>query len=202
MEPKAVGILDIALWDPIAAYGIITGMPRIPVQMNCTASFNSFSLDQIPVEGDLDTTICNRVWISRIDYSLALPNVFAGNIFKTLSDAMLRVGQPGVGVKCTVHGGPRYTITPNFTPLENFTNVITDMWPAGWPLYRNQSIKTEFVLTGSPPSTAPNVPPYNITVTFTGWQFLDPTIDEMSVDDARARLHKMGVPTITPPMRG
>jgi hypothetical protein len=40
-----------------------------------------------------------------------------------------------------------------------------------------------------------------VTTTFTGWQFLDPILDEMSVDDARSRLHQMGVCTLTPPVR-
>lgn len=198
MEPRAVGLLDIALHDPIAALGIVKGVPRIPVQMNCPASFSSFSINQVPVEGDLDTTISTRTWIARIDYSLAQPNVFSGNVFKTLSDAMLRVGQPGISVRVTVHGGPRYTVTPNFTPIENFTNVVTDQWPAGWPIYRNQSIKVEYVLTQAPPATSPNSPPYNIVTTFTGWQFLDPAFGEMDPMEARRQLNAMGVCTLIP----
>jgi hypothetical protein len=201
MEPKAAGILDIALWDPVAAYGILLGADRIPIQMNVPAIFNSFSTSQIPVEGDLDQTISQKTWISRIDYSLQLPNVFSGNVFKTLSDAMLRIGNPGVSVRVSVYGGPKYMPAPNFTPLENFTNVVSDMWPAGWPLHTNQSIKCEYILTQSPPSTSPNGPPYIVIVTFTGWQFLDPTVAELPVDEARERLARMGIQTINPPVR-
>jgi len=190
-QPKTENIPLLALYDPIAAYALSQGIPRIPFVMNCAASFQSFALNQIPIEGDLDTVIPCRTWIQRVDYSLQQPNVFSGNVFKTLYDANLKQA-PGVAVRVSVHSGPRYLVAPNFTPLENFTNIIMDTWPAGWTLYKQQSIKAEFILTQAPPATAPNGPPYNVTLTFTGWQFLDPSLDNMDPDDAAQRLRDAG----------
>lgn len=191
MEPHAVGIEDLATWDPIAAYGIAIHVPRIPISMNCRATFSTFNINQIPVEGDLDTTIAQRTWIDKIDYSLQQPNVFTGNIFKTLYDTMLK-GSPGINVRVTVQSGPRYLVSPQFTPLENFANLLAVRWPAGWPIYKQQSIKVEYMLTQAPPSVSPNAPPYTVVMTFTGWQFLDHTLDEMSADEANRRLKAMG----------
>jgi hypothetical protein len=177
--------------DPIAAYGIILGIPRIPISFNASGSFSSFVLNQDPIEGDLDTTIAQRTWIDNLQYDLQQPNVFSGNIFKTLYDAMLRQA-PGVSVRVTVHSGPRYLVSPKFTPLNNFVNLISSRWVSGWPLFKQQSIEVEFMLTQAPPSVNPNGPPYNVTLTFNGWQFLDHTVDEISVDVAAYKLRELG----------
>jgi hypothetical protein len=191
MEPKAVFIQDIAMVDPIAAYGIILGIPRIPISFNASGSFSTFDLGELPIEAGLDTTIAQRTWIDNMQYSLQQPNVFAGSVFKTLYDAMLKA-QTGISIRCTVHSGPRYLVSPNFTPLENFVNLISSRWPAGWPLFKQQNIQVEFMLTQSPPSSDVNGPPYNVTLTFNGWQFLDHTVDEISVDVAASKLRELG----------
>jgi len=191
MEPKALNIQELAIYDPVAAYGIVLGIPRIPISMNAAAIFSSFAVPQIPVEGDLDTTIAQRTWIDNISYSLAQPNVFSGNVFKTLYDAMLKAA-PGVSVQVAVHSGPRYLVSPQYTPLENFAPLLLQRYPAGWPLFKQQSIKVNFMLTAPPPSVQPNGPPYVVTMTFNGWQFLDHTLDEMSADKAAACLKSMG----------
>ena len=191
MQPIAENIPLLACYDPVAAYGIAMQVPRVPFFMNATGTFNSFALNQIPIEGDLDTTISSRVWISKINYSLQQPNVFNGQILKTLYDAMLKA-QPGISVRVTVQSGPKYLVCPEFTPLENFTNSLDERWPAGWPIFKQQSIRVEYELTQAPPSTTPNGPPYTVTTTFMGWQFVDWTIDEMDPDWAAARLREMG----------
>lgn len=159
--------------------------------MNAQAIFSSFAVPQIPVEGDLDTTVSQRTWIDNITYSLQQPNVFSGNILKTLYDASLKQA-PGISTRVTVHSGPRYLVSPSFTPLENFAFMFAARWPAGWPLYKQQSIKVEFALTQPPPSVQPNAPPYIATMTFNGWQFLDFTIDDLCVEKAVDCLRKMG----------
>lgn len=191
MEPKALNIQDLAVHDPVAAYGIMLGIPRIPISMNAQAIFSSFALNQVPVEGDLDTTIAQRTWIDNVTYSLQQPNIFSGNVFKTLYDAMLKA-QPGVSLQIAVHSGPRYLVSPQYTPLENFDNLLASRWPAGWPLFKQQSVKVSFLLTQAPPAVSPNAPPYIVTLTFSGWQFLDHTLDELSADKAAECLRKMG----------
>jgi hypothetical protein len=192
MEPRPKFIQDLALTDPVAAYGMTLGIPQIPISMNCVAVFSSFSLSQPPIEGDLDTTIAQRTWIDNLSFSLLLPQEFSGNVFKPLYDASLK-SQPGVSVRVSVHSGPRYLVSPQYTPLENFVNnYCASRWSAGWPLYKQQSIKTEFILTQAPPSTSPNGPPYTVTLTFNGWQFLDHTLDDMTGTEAANRLRAMG----------
>lgn len=192
MKVDELKVADIAVYDPIVALGLLLHIPRIPISMNCVASFSSFDTGQLPIEGDLDTTITQRTWIDNIAYSLQLPNVFAGNIFKPQYDAYLKQ-QPGISVKVIVQSGPRYLVSPAYTPLENFSNLFAMRWAQGWPLFKQQSIQTFFQLTQAPPSTSPNAPPYNVTLTFNGWQFLDHTLDEVSPDDAAKRLRSMGM---------
>jgi hypothetical protein len=193
MDPNVIpsSIQDLAVYDPIAALGILLHVPRVPISMNAAVSFSSFDVGQPPLEGDLDTTITQRTWIDNIAYSLQQPNVFAGNIQKTQYDAYLKQ-QPGLSVQIQVHSGPRYLVSPAYTPLENFTNLFAMRWSKGWPLFKNQSIKVFFQLTQAPPATAPNGPPYDVTMTFNGWQFLDHTLDNLSADDAAKQLRAMG----------
>jgi hypothetical protein len=193
MEPavRSTSLQDLALYDPIAALGIVLGIPRLPISMNCVASFTSFDTGQAPIEGDLDTTIVQRTWIDNIAYSLQQPNVFAGNIQKPDYDFKLKQ-QPGISVQVQVQSGPRYLVSPQYTPLENFSNLFAMRWSLGWQLCKLQSIKTFFQLTQAPPSTSPNGPPYNVTLTFNCWQFLDHTLEERGRDDAACRLRKLG----------
>jgi len=191
MEPKPQYIQDLAIMDPIAAYGIILGIPRIPISINASGSFSSAALNQQPIEAALDTTIAQRTWIDNLQYDLQQPNVFSGQIFKTLYDAQLRQA-PGISVKCTVHSGPRYIVSPNFTPLNNFVNLMASRWASGWPLFKQQNILVEFMLTQAFPASEPNAPPYDVTLTFNGWQFLDHTVDSISVDVAACKLRELG----------
>jgi hypothetical protein len=191
VEPRYPDIQNLALLDPIAAYGIVLGIPRIPISINASGTFSSFAVPQPAIEAALDTTIAQRTWIDNIQYSLQQPNVFQGSVFKTLYDAMLKA-QPGISVRCTVHSGPRYLVSPEPTPLENFVNLLASRWPSGWPLFKQQNIQVEYTLTQSPPSSGPNAPPYNVTLTFNGWQFLDHTVDEISVDVAAQKLRDLG----------
>jgi hypothetical protein len=187
MQPQATFLQDIAMTDPIAAYGIVLGIPRIPISFNASGVFSSAALGQLPIESGLDTTIAQRTWIDNMQYSLQQPNSFTGQVFKTLSDAMLKQAT-GIAVRCTVHSGPRYLVSPSWTPLENFVNLISSRWAAGWPLFKQQNIQVEFMLTQAPTSV-----PYNVTLTFNGWQFLDHTVDEISVDVAASKLRALGL---------
>jgi hypothetical protein len=191
-QPRPVDIERLAMVDPIAAYGIVLGIPQIPLSMNCSASFSSFALDQQPVEGDLDTPIAQRTWVDNIQFSLQLPNVFANDVFQSQYVAMLKQS-PGISIQMIVQGGPRYLVSPEFTPLENFVNVLNGTrWTSGWPLFKQQSVQVFFQLTQAPSGLSPNAPPYNVTLTFNCWQFLDHTVDEVSVDVAARKLRDLG----------
>jgi hypothetical protein len=186
MEPKPQYIQDLAIMDPIAAYGIILGIPRIPISINASGSFSSAALGQVPIEAGLDTVLSQRTWCDNLTYSVQQPNSFQGNIFKTLYDSQLRQ-EPGISVRLTVHSGPRYLVSPKFTPLNSFVNLMATRWQSGWPLFKQQNIEVEFMLTLVPPSV-----PVNVTLTFNCWQFLDFSVDEISVDVAACRLRELG----------
>src|SRR5215472_1745556 len=141
MEPRAHSLADLALRDPIAAYGVLIGVPQVPIEMSCQAKFSSFDTQQIPIVGPLDTTIAQRTWVDQVNFDVQVPNLFAGNVFKTQFDAALRQA-PGVSVLITVLGGPRYVEAPNFTPINNFAHYFAARWPAGWQLFKQQSINT------------------------------------------------------------
>jgi hypothetical protein len=51
-------------------------------------------------------------------------------------------------------------------------------------------VKISAILTQTPVSV-----PYNITMTFLGWQFLEKAIDDLSDAEARERLRKLGITT-------
>jgi hypothetical protein len=83
-------------------------------------------------------------------------------------------------------------VSPQFTPLNNFVNLQASRWPSGWPLFKQQNIEVTFMLTQAFPASEPNSPPYTSTITFNGWQFLDHTVDEVSVDVAACKLRELG----------
>jgi hypothetical protein len=199
MQPMPAHIRDIALWDPVAAYGILAHIPRIPWYASCKASFLSFVVGGPPIVSPLDTTVTSRVWMQDMRYSVSQPNVFAGTSQKSHYDAALRQA-PGVSARIEVYSGPRYLPAINYAPLENLADIIISVFPTGWPLFKQQSIQTEFVLTQAPPSVSPNAPPYDVTLTFRGWQFLDHTLDEMSGADAAALLKQAGFETAAIPV--
>jgi hypothetical protein len=195
MQPYArLNLAELAVIDPVAAYGRLLGIPATPVTMNAIASFGSFALNQLPIKQPLDQTISKRTWIDNITFELQLPNVFVGNIFQPQALATLRQS-PGVSVRSTVMSGPRYLVSDQFTPIQNYVNIISSTWVTGWQIYKFQQIQTEFMLTAIPFGDVSNAPPYVVTLTYNGWQFMDGSCDECSCDFAQKELVKAGVLT-------
>src|SRR5262249_27926643 len=87
-----------------------------------------------------------------------------------------------------VFGGPKYAINDTFTDLGNLADVFAVTWPEGWPLYKQSNVRVSAILTQTPVSV-----PFNVTLTFLGWQFLDGSVDNLSDADARERLRKLGI---------
>jgi hypothetical protein len=185
-------LAELAVIDPVAAYGRLLGITTKPVTMNAFASFSSLALNQIPIKVPLDQTITKRTWIDNLQFSLQLPNAFVGNIF--LPQALLALkASSGVSVRTTVLSGPRYLVSDTFTPIENFVNLISSEWAAGWQIYKFQQVQTEFMLTQIPFNDPSNTPPYNVTLTYNGWQFDDGQCDEISCEQAICELIKAQV---------
>src|SRR5438093_971970 len=69
--------------------------------------------------------------------------------------------------------------------------VVVDMfaatWPEGWLLYKQSNVKVAAILLQTPVSV-----PFNVTITFLGWQFLAKEIDDLSDADCRDRLRLLG----------
>jgi len=186
-QPTSSNVRDLALHNPRAAYGIVVGVPRVPFIGNLVATFQSAATFAVPVEADLDTTIVQDTWIQRLNYSIIQPNSpFIGSPFDTLSQSMFRF-VPGISATMQVQSGPRYYVNQQPTPLENLADLLAAGWPAGWPLFKYQSVQAQFILTNTPPSV-----PLTVTVSLIGWSFLDKSLDDLSDEEARRRLKVMG----------
>ena len=215
MEPRAVDLEELAIVDPVAAYGLLLGIPRVPYTTSMSATFDPMFLTGKPVTPPGSSTIytplpikatlpaddiAQRTWIDNITYDLQCPNVFGDQVFKPMFDAYLKQS-PGISVFLEVLAGPKYVLSNGNIPLENLVNLIrSDRWPAGWPLYKQQTIMGLFYLTQTPG----NVPafigeevksqgPYTVTLSFNCWQFLDHRIDEMSPNVCAQKLRDAGI---------
>jgi hypothetical protein len=186
-QPTASNVRDLALQNPRAAYGIVVGVPRVPFIGNLQAPFQSAATFAAPVIADLDTTIVQDTWIQRINYSILQPNSpYIGSPFDAVSQAMFRF-VPGISATVQVQSGPRYYLNQQPCPLENLADLLAVGWPAGWPLFKYQSVQAEMILTNTPPSI-----PLVVTVSLLGWSFLDKSLDDLSDEEARRRLKVMG----------
>jgi hypothetical protein len=186
-QPVPINVRDLALQNPRAAYGIVVGVPRVPFVGNLVADFQSAATFAAPVVADLDTTIVQDTWIQRINYSIVQPNSpYIGSPFDSVSQAMFRY-VPGISATLRVDSGPRYYLNQQPCPLENLADLLAVGWPAGWPLFKYQSVEGQFILTNTPPSV-----PLIVTVSLLGFQFLDKSLDDLSDEEARRRLKVMG----------
>ena len=206
MQPTTEDIAKLAIYDPVAAFGMLMGIPRIPFSTSSKIiSFTNFALNTDgtiqnvqPIVVPIDAVIAYRTWIDNLTYSLSVTGVdgaappFGGSVFQPFWLAQLRKST-GVNIKAEVMAGPKYLVMEHFTPLENFINVFRSAWPAGWPIYKQQSIQVKALLTALPGGSSSSLGSYNVKITWNGWQFIDPSLDEMTGDEARVCLRKQGI---------
>lgn len=189
-------IRELAIRDPVAAYGIWQGVQRVPFSFSLAGSFATLSAGTgFPVKAATPlAAIAQRVWLTDIAYSLQVPNLVPNQIFKPQFDAGLKES-PGIDVRLVILGEPQEVETFDYTPLENVTNLIRgDRWPSGWPLFRGQIVQGTFVLKQAPGGHPSNLGPYNFVLTFNGWQFLDDMkTGSMAPLDASRLLREAGV---------
>ncbi|HTQ47935.1 MAG TPA: hypothetical protein VMI75_34495 [Polyangiaceae bacterium] len=189
MLPRDHHIRNLALYAPRMAYGLVAGVPRVPFIGDIEAQFTSSAVGAPPVVDSLDNNLTQDTIIERISFSLGQQNSFNGSPLQPFFQGQLKLCT-GVGVQVIVYGGPKYTLNDEFTPLENLADVLAVTWPNGWPLAKQSNVKMSFVLTQTPQSV-----PYDVNVTILGWQFLDKCMDDMSDEEARCRLNKLGIET-------
>lgn len=191
MQPHRADIRDLALWAPRVAYGLVIGIPRAPFTTDVPIVFSSSTVNAPPVENSFQNNLAQDTWIERVAYNLFQPNSFPGSPFQSLYFSELKQsGQTGVGVQMQVFGSPKYTINDPFTDLGNLADVFAMTWPQGWLLPKQSNVRVSAILTQTPVSV-----PFNVTLTFQGWQWVDKSVEDLSDAEARARLRKLGIDT-------
>lgn len=191
MQPRDHEIRNLALYAPKTAFGMMAGVPRVPFIADIPIQFSSSTVNAPPVVQNLQNNLTQDTIIERIAYNLFQPNSFPGSPFQsTYFNQLKQSGQIGVGVQLAVYGGPKYNVNDTFTDLGTLADVFAIAWPMGWPLQKQSNVKVSAILQQTPVSV-----PYNIMLTFLGWQFLSKELDDMSDEEARARLRKLGIET-------
>jgi len=191
MEPKNLDIRNLALYAPRIAYGLVVGVPRVLFIADIQLQFSSSVVNAPPVVANFDNNLTQDTMVERVAYNLVQPNTFPGSPFQSLYFNQLKQsGATGVGVQLDVFGGPKYAINDFFTDLGNLIDVLAITWPGGWPLPKQSNVKVTAVLTQTPVSV-----PFDVTLSFLGWQMLDKTVSDLSDEEARRRLNKLGIET-------
>jgi hypothetical protein len=189
MSIHAEHIKDLALYAPRVAYGLIVGVPRIPVVEEIPIQFSASTVNAPPVVQNLQNNISQDTVIERISFNLFQQNSFPGSPLSSLYFNMLKQsGATGVGIQMQIFGGPKWVLSSQFIDLGNLADVFAVAWPNGLPLPKQSNVKVSAILTQTPVSV-----PYNIVITFLGWQMLDKQISDLSDQEARARLRKLGI---------
>jgi hypothetical protein len=189
MAPHIQDVKDLAIWMPKLAYGMVVGVPRVPFVVNIPLQFSSSTVNAPPVVANFNNNLTQDTIIERVSYNMFQPNSFPGSPFQsTYFNQLKQSGATGVGIQMAVFGGPKYEISDPYIDLGNLADVLAITWPNGWPLFKQSNVRVSAILTQTPVSV-----PFNVTLTFCGWQLLDKTIDDLSESEARARLRKLGI---------
>jgi len=195
MQPKSYDVKNIALYAPKIAYGMVVGVPRVPTVLDIPIQFSSSTVNAPPVVASFENNTAQDTWIERVAYNLFQQNSFPGSPFQSsYFNQLKQSGQTGVGIRMDVYGSPKYAINDTFTDLGNFADVFAVTWPEGWLLHKQENVKVAAILTQTPVSV-----PFNVTISFLGWQFNSKDLDDLSDSDCRARLKMLGfeVPDLT-----
>jgi hypothetical protein len=138
-----------------------------------------------PIE---NTRLSQFAILDRMIFQVDQPNANTGSALKPISDFFFRF-QSGILATLAVDGGPRFTVSSDFTPLSGLCAMVNEAWAYGWVLGYTQSCKMQFA-----PSSLMTVPT-TVTVTFRLWQALQDAAYFVGMTDGRAidELAKMGV---------
>lgn len=192
MEPKGNPTIEhMAAHDPVAALAMALHVQRVPYSWTITGQFSTLDNFEETVAANQQEPLSQRTWIESIEYNILLPNVFTGQVLKSLSDAALRYST-GVIARLWCYDGPKYVIAQDFTPLENLLSNVEMRWPAGWRLEKNAALKADLQLTQAPYASDSNIGPMIVNITFNGFQFFDPFIDQVPPFIAAQALREAG----------
>lgn len=188
-QPKTQNVRDLAIWAPKLALGMVLGVPRVPFVVDLPIQFSSSDVNAPPIVTNFDNNLTQDTLIERISFSLFQPNSFPGSPLQPLFFSQLKA-MTGVGIQMQVYGGPKYAVNDGFTELANFADILAVTWPQGWPLFKQSNVKVTATLLQTPTSV-----PYDVKLTFLGWQLLEKGIDDLSDTEAREKLRKLGFET-------
>lgn len=187
MQPRP-DIKNLCLYLPRIAYGLVIGIQRAPFVVDVPLVFSSSTVNAPPLVQNFQNNLAQDTVIERIAYNVFEQNSFPGSPFQSLYFNQLKQsGKTGIGVQLQVFGAPKYVINDPFTDLGNLADVLAVAWPDGWMLPKQSNVKVSAILTETPVSV-----PLEVTLTFLGWQFVDNSVSELSDEEARARLRKLG----------
>lgn len=108
--------------------------------------------------------------------------------FDAPSDNAFNFTQP-IDATLDITGTPRYTVTPDFTPLQNLMDTFNgnSEWPWTWVLTSQQGVKMQFQNRIPLPSF-----PVTVTATFRCWQPITDLLRNASTRDVIAQLRENG----------
>jgi hypothetical protein len=168
---------------------MIVGVPRVPFIADIPLQFSSSTVNAPPVVQNLQNNLTQDTVIERVSFGLFQQNSFPGSPFQSeYFNSLKQSGQTGVGIQMAVYGGPKYNVNDTFTDLGNFADVFAITWPEGWALQKQSNVKVSAILTQTPVSV-----PFSVTITLLGWTFLSKELDDLSSDECRSRLRKLGI---------
>jgi hypothetical protein len=185
-------IADIASYDPVFALALAMQIPQVPYSWTLTGVLNDTTDLNTPFEALQQEPLAQRTWVRDIAWSINLPNFFNQQVLSTLATAMYRAST-GVQAQVWAWDAPKYIIAP-YSPLETLFPNLVARWAHGWRLERLTALKADLLLTQAPAGATSNVGPLTVNITFNGFQFFDPYIDEVPPGEARCVLEKAGFP--------
>lgn len=181
-------IFRLATRSPRAAWAELTGAIKAPFTPSVKAIFESST--QEVASGDMNTTVMGAdTFVTGVVFDIQVPGNFSGNVWKSLQDFFYNKTS-GILCKLNVTGAPRYTVTPDFTPLSNLLDFVPfKQFPEGWLITREQGLHMDF----TPQSPLPSgVGPITITATFQGLQYVCADIDRMPLSQVYENLKSVG----------
>lgn len=110
------------------------------------------------------------------------------NPFDAPSDAAFNFTQP-IDALLDISGVPKYTVTPDFTPVQNLMDAFNgnSEWPWAWVLTDQQGVKMQFQSRIRLPGA-----PFTVTATFRCWQPITDILRNASTRDVVAQLKELG----------
>ncbi len=191
MSPTVENVKDLAIWAPKLAYGMIVGVPRVPTILTIPLQFSSSTVNAPPVVGSFENNVTQDTYIERVSFNVTQQNSFPGSPFQSLyANQLKQSGAIGVGAMVAVFGGPKYFVSDSFVDIGELFDVFAVTWPNGWVLMKQSNVKISAILTETPVSV-----PLKVVVTFLGFQLLEKDVSDLSDEEARRRLRKLGIET-------